>query len=249
MALEQQLRGFIAGVRHADPDQVVRRISICEIDPRKYSALVRAARDVAAKVQDTDLALLIDEVDAAATAPRKKPARATPSSRTVAPGDPAYLLVSMTPAGRNTYECRSSLLTAGAKAAVLSGAVTLHRADLLQHIEPLETGAATTRDLARIGTALARTLLPTTVRQGLETMLARPLVILHDREASRVPWEVLRVGTTHPALGAGPQSSLRERRALRCAVARRPRGVRSFARAADRRSDPGLPGAAAEARR
>ena len=51
----------------------------------------------------------------------------------------------------------SSLLTAGAKAAVLSGAVTLNRADLLQHIEPLETGAATTRDLARIGTALART--------------------------------------------------------------------------------------------
>jgi hypothetical protein len=47
------------------------------------------------------------------------------------------------------------------------------------------------------------TLLPTTVREGLETMLARPLVIVHDREASRVPWEVLRVGTTHPALGAG----------------------------------------------
>jgi hypothetical protein len=203
MALEQLLRGFIAGVRHADPDEVVRRISICEIDRRKYAALVRAARDVAAKAQDTDLALLIDEVDATATAPRQKPARTTPSSRSEAPGDPAYLLVSMTAAGRSTYECRSSLLTAGAKAAVLSGAVTLNRADLLQHIEPLETGAATTRDLARIGTALARTLLPTTVRQGLETMLARPLVIVHDREASRVPWEVLRVGGTHPALGAG----------------------------------------------
>jgi len=203
MALEQQLRGFIAGVQHADPDEVVRRISICEIDPRKYAALVRAARDVAAKAQDTDLALLIDEVDATATAPRQKPARTTPSSRVAAPGDPAYLLVSMTAAGRSTYECRSSLLTAGAKAAVLSGAVTLNRADLLQHIEPLETGAATTRDLAHIGTALARTLLPATVRQGLETMLARPLVIVHDREASRVPWEVLRVGTTHPALGAG----------------------------------------------
>ena len=219
MALEQQLRGFIAGVRHgrgkwidgrfiagvrhADPDEVVRRISICEIDPRKYAALVRAARDVAAKVQDTDLALLVDEVDASATAPRKKPARTTPSSRIAAPGDPAYLLVSMTAAGRSAYECRSSLLTAGAKAAVLSGAVTLNRADLLQHIEPLETGAATTRDLARIGTALARTLLPATVREGLEAMLARPLVIVHDREASRVPWEVLRVGTTHPALGAG----------------------------------------------
>ncbi|MBK7904186.1 MAG: hypothetical protein IPJ97_15520 [Proteobacteria bacterium] len=242
MALEQQLRGFIAGVQHADPDEVVRRISICEIDARKYASLVRASRDVAAKLQSADLALLVDEFDASATVPRKKPARTTPSSRNAAPGDPTYLLVSMTAAGRGTYECRSSLLTAGAKAAVLSGAVTLHRADLLQHIEPLETGAATTRDLARIGTALARTLLPATVREGLEAMHARPLVIVHDREASRVPWEVLRVGTTHPALGAGLQSSLCERHALSCAVARRPRSVRSVARPADRRSDPGPAG-------
>lgn len=202
-ALEQQLRGFIAGVQHADPDGVVRRISICETDARKYAALVRSARDVAPKLQDTDVALLVDEVDAPVTAPRQKPARTTPSSHVAASRDPAYLLVSMTVVGRSAYQCRSSLLTAGAKAAVLSGAVTVNRADLLQQIEPLETGAATTRDLARIGTALTRTLLPTTVRQGLETMLARPLVILHDREASRVPWEVLRVGTTHPALGAG----------------------------------------------
>ena len=137
MALEQQLRGFVAGVEHADPEEVVRRISICEIDSRKYAALVRAAREVAARVQDTGLALLIDEVDAAATAPRQRPARTTPSARNVVAGDPAYLLVSMTAAGRGAYECRSSLLTAGAKAAVLSGAVTLHRADLLQHIEPV----------------------------------------------------------------------------------------------------------------
>jgi CHAT domain-containing protein len=109
----------------------------------------------------------------------------------------------MTAAGRNASDCRSSLLTAGAKAAVLSGAVRLNRADLLRHIEPLETGAATTRDLASIGTALARTLLPASVREGLEAMHARPLVIVHDREASRIPWEVLRVGATHPALGAG----------------------------------------------
>jgi hypothetical protein len=203
MALEQVLRGFIAGVEHADPDAVVRRISICEIDARKYAALVRAARNVAAKLQQADLALLVDEVDASASVPPAKPARTTPSSRSAAPRDPAYLLVSMTTAGRSGYECRSSLLTAGAKAAVLSGTITLSRADLLQHIEPLETGAATTRDLARIGTALARTLLSTSVREGLEAMVARPLVIVHDREASRVPWEVLRVGTTHPALGAG----------------------------------------------
>jgi hypothetical protein len=202
MALEQQLRGFVAGVQHADPDHVVRRISICEIDARKYVALVRAARDVAAKMQDADITLLVDEVDAPDVV-LQTPARARPSARDAAARDPAYLLVAMTATGRSGYECRASLLTAGAKAAVLSGSVTLNRADLLQHIEPLETGAATTRDLARIGTALARTLLPTTVREGLEAMHARPLVIVHDREASRVPWEVLRIGSTHPALGAG----------------------------------------------
>jgi len=202
-ALEQQLRGFIAGVRHADPDEVVRRISICEIDARKYAALVRAARGIAAKMQDADLALLVDEVEAPAAAPRQKPGRGTLSERRATPGDPAYLLVAMTATGRSAYECRSSLLTAGAKAAVLSGSVKLDRAGLLQHVEPLETGAATMRDLARIGTALATTLLPATVRAGLEAMRARPLVIVHDREASRVPWEALRIGTTHPALGGG----------------------------------------------
>ena len=206
MALEQQLRGFIAGVQHADPGRVVRRISICEIDARKYAALVRAARDVAAKVQDAAITLLVDEVDGLAAGPEVapgRPARTQPSSRAAASRDPAYLLVAMAATGRGEYECRSSLLTAGAKAAVLSGAVRISRADLLQHIEPLETGAATTRDVARIGTALARTLLPATVREGLEAMHARPLVVVHDREASRVPWEVLRIGTTHPALGAG----------------------------------------------
>jgi CHAT domain-containing protein len=87
--------------------------------------------------------------------------------------------------------------------AVLSGTVALRRADLLQQVEPLEAGARSHRDLARIGTALARLLLPASVREGLESMQSRPLVVVHDREASRVPWEVLRIGTSHPALAGG----------------------------------------------
>ena len=34
-------------------------------------------------------------------------------------------------------------------------------------------------------------------------MRSHPLVVLHDRDASRVPWEVLRIGQGHPALLAG----------------------------------------------
>ena len=62
MALEQQLRGFIAGVQHADPDRVVRRISICEIDARKYAALVRAARTLPRSCRTRTISLLVDEV-------------------------------------------------------------------------------------------------------------------------------------------------------------------------------------------
>jgi CHAT domain-containing protein len=148
--------------------------------------------------------------------------------------------------GRSELECRSSLLTAGAKAAVLSGAVTLRRADLLQQIEPLEAGAVGHRDLARIGTTLARTLLPATVREGLESMQSRPLVIVHDREASRVPWEVLRVGSTHPAL-AGGLSRRYTSDALSVARWREDRGTADTLRVlliVDPTQD--LPGAAAE---
>jgi hypothetical protein len=57
--------------------------------------------------------------------------------------------------------------------------------------------------MARFGTALARLLLPASVRDGLETMQRRPLVVVHDAEGSRIPWETLRIGGAHPALEGG----------------------------------------------
>jgi CHAT domain-containing protein len=57
--------------------------------------------------------------------------------------------------------------------------------------------------MARFGTELARLLLPASVRDGLETMKSRPLVVVHDGEGSRVPWEALRIGDVHPALEGG----------------------------------------------
>jgi CHAT domain-containing protein len=50
---------------------------------------------------------------------------------------------------------------------------------------------------------LARLLLTSSVREGLEAMAARPVVVVHDREASRIPWETLHVGGAHPALTQG----------------------------------------------
>ena len=244
LALEQQLRGFIAGIQHADPGRVVRRITLCEIDARKFQSMARAARRLAADWRDPGLALVIDEAEGAAgTAPRESPR----PRRAVARHDPVYLVLSMTESGRGRYACRSALLTAGAKAAVLAGTTDFTRAELLRQLEPLESGAATARDLVRIGSGFARLLLPATVREGLESMHGRPLVVVHDREASRIPWEVLHVGDAHPALGAG----LSRRYAsdtLTVARWREDRGAAATVRVllvADPTRD--LPGAAAEA--
>jgi CHAT domain-containing protein len=79
----------------------------------------------------------------------------------------------------------------------------LSRVELQRQLAPLETGKAGPRDLARIGEGLARSLLAPAVREGLDSVRGRALVVVHDREASRVPWEVLRIGDTHPALAGG----------------------------------------------
>lgn len=202
LAVENQLRGILDGLRHADPGRVIRRITVCEVDRHKYRALVREVRRLAVELAGDDLQVVVDEAAPARPAERPTTGRGVPA---VAPrrNDPAYLLVGLETHGRAGYACRTALLTAGAKAAVLAGTTTFRRAELLRQLAPLEQGTATARDLADIGTGLARTLLAPTVRAGLATMLTRPLVVVHDRDASRVPWEVLRIDDTHPALGAG----------------------------------------------
>ncbi len=105
--------------------------------------------------------------------------------------------------GRSDYQCSSSLLTAGAKAAVLGGRVTVGRSALRSLLSQAGPDSLTARGLARYGEELAKLLLAGSVRDGLEAMTRRPLVIVHDREASRVPWETLRVAGVHPALEGG----------------------------------------------
>lgn len=199
-ALEQQLRGIFDGLRRADADGAIRRLTICEIDPRRYATLQRALPAVVARLAGDDFAVVVDEAAAveAASAPGARPAR-----RTTGGGDPAYLLVTLLEQGRSRYECRSSLLTAGAKAAVLTGSVQVSRSELRATLGQTGAGTLSYRELARYGAALAGLLLAPRVVEGLASMSRRPLVVVHDREASRIPWEVLHVGDVHPALGHG----------------------------------------------
>lgn len=201
-ALEQQLAGFVAALESADTAQVVRRITICEIDRRKYATLRRAATRAAERLSGPGLRIVVDEGEAtrAAARPSRRRATATPAA---VPPDPAYLVVTLLERNRREYECRASLLTAGPKAAVLSGALRVNRKALRAQLATAESGRLEPRGMARYGTALGKLLLPPSVLQGLAAMHARPLVVVHDGEGSRIPWETLHVGDGHPALAGG----------------------------------------------
>ena len=132
VAVEQQLDGFVAGLHNSDPDGVVRRITLCEIDGRKYASLRRAARLFAARAIGDDLEVVVDE--ASVPADDRSAALARAARAAAQRADPAYLLVNLLDHGRSDHECRSSLLTAGAKAACSSSAVRLPRNRLSAHL-------------------------------------------------------------------------------------------------------------------
>jgi CHAT domain-containing protein len=200
-ALEQQLGGFAAALGGADDGRVVRRITLCEIDTRKYASLRRAAVAVAARLSGPELRIVVDESDAGHGAARES--AAMPARARSLRADPAYLVITLLDHGRAEHECHSALLTAGAKAAVLGGRVILSHRTLRAQLARAESGQLEPRDMAHFGDALARLLLPEPVRDGLATMRRRPLVVVHDGEGSRIPWETLRVGDVHPALAGG----------------------------------------------
>ena len=196
-ALDGQLRGYLAGLRRADPARVVRRITICELDARKFASLRAAMTRLAPQLGADDFELVVDEED---THP---PRRTAPSRVSRAPPDPVYLLVNLAEDGRNMLLCRASLLTAGSKAAVLSGSVPVEKTGLHEQITRIERSGLAPRELTRSGERLARTLLAASVREGLAGMAAHALVVVHDREASRVPWEAMRIDSGWPALEQG----------------------------------------------
>ena len=68
-AVEHQLHGLMQGLRHADPDGVIRRVTLCEIDARKFAALVRAVKRLAPALAGDDFAMVIDETAAAPVTP------------------------------------------------------------------------------------------------------------------------------------------------------------------------------------
>jgi len=198
-ALCNLLTGFIRGLQDADRDHHFRSITLCEMNSERYLAIKQELFRLASTSLFDDVEVTFEEIS-------------VPQPATPAPGmpryladvaSPAYLIVREEADGADALELRSSVLTAGSKATVVTSAVTVAKRKLDAFLRRIETRNFNFAGLDDYGEGLAAVLLSEEVRAVLASMNGRRLVVVHDARSSRIPWETLRLHGHSPALEAG----------------------------------------------
>ncbi|MGH7947210.1 MAG: M17 family peptidase N-terminal domain-containing protein, partial [Opitutaceae bacterium] len=199
-ALEALLSGFFVGLNDADENQSFRAITFCEMDAARYallrsSLLQLSTMDVCDGTEFTFIDL-----------PPPPPEPVSASRMRLAPALPpsVYLHVRGERDGANgPLTLEASLLTSGPKATVLPGRIVVSEPKLHAQLNLIETQRFRHALLPQFGRDLAALVLPDSIATALKKYLDHHLVIVHDAEASRIPWEVLCLDGEFPALKGG----------------------------------------------
>ncbi len=205
--LYNQLAGYFRGLFDADDSDVMRRITLCERDADRYLEMKEEVYRLASTDLFADMRVTFDEMtlpEPRVVSPRGR--RAQIISATQA----AYLFVTTDhcPEGPGDLRperlaIRSSVLTAGDKAAVITGTREVDRSDLDRKLGQIEASSFTFGRLARFGQQVADLVLDPGVAKALLAMRKHHLIVVHDALASRIPWETLCIEGWFPAAEAG----------------------------------------------
>jgi pimeloyl-ACP methyl ester carboxylesterase len=194
-ALEALLKGFFRGLDDADPGNCFRGITFCELDETRYNTLKWALYRLASSTLFDSIEVTLSELSLPPmpAARRDDPPQTPPS---------IYLNVrTVRLGGELAFE--SSLLTTGAKATVLSGLIKVRQEQLRQHLQQIESSSFNHKTLAAFGAELARIVLDDAIIAGLEGCPNSHVIVVHDAEASRIPWETICLEGRFPALASG----------------------------------------------
>jgi hypothetical protein len=193
--LQVLLRGLFKGLKDADRMQAFRSVTICEVDQGRYEAVKWALYHLCSTALCEDVEVTLSEV-------RLPPAPVARRGAVSALPPSMYLTVRSSQEG-SKVRFESSLLTAGAKATVLSGEVTVPEASLRESLARIESDGFSHASLPAFGRELAKLVLDGAVLAGLEGCAGIHLVVVHDAEASRIPWETICIAGKFPALTGG----------------------------------------------
>src|SRR5690606_28670700 len=148
-----------------------------------------------------DVEITFDEV----VLPSPMVAADTGRTRVLPRTQPVYLIVRRERGGEKEFGVRSSLLTAGRKATIVTGM----RSVKITEFERVRSALVDdeTPDFAVAGAEMANMILAPEVAQVMPQFTGSHLVIVHDSYLSRVPWETLSIGDSGnafmPAAGTG----------------------------------------------
>ena len=195
------LRGFLRGLLDADRAHNFRGITVCEIDDARYQALKWVLYRLSSTPLFEDVELTLDEIDLPPAAVTAAPTIARAATLGAVPT--IYLQVRSEKLPRKRWRFCSSVLTSGAKATVISGEIETADAALSEHLQSIERDSFSHTALPKFGSALADLVLPTDVISALKGSPGQHLVVVHDADASRIPWETLHFDGRAPALDRG----------------------------------------------
>jgi hypothetical protein len=199
-ALQHLMTGFFRGLRDADHDHHFRRIVVCERDAERYVQLKEELYRLSSTALCHDVEITFDEV----TLPPPLEAPPVARRRTAGRDDPVYLIVRRESPVRNgaqdsSFDVRSAVLTAGAKATVVTGLKSV-AADKFRALRD-RIVKSEKLDFGELGTDLSDLLLSDEVRTvmssqrkpvpGTEEATSPHLIIVHDAQMSQVPWETM----------------------------------------------------------
>jgi hypothetical protein len=193
--LESLLRGFFRGLEDADRDQQFRAVTFCEVDDNRFETLKWALYRLSSTPLFQDVEMTLTEL-------RLPPAPVT--RRDAGTGLPPLIYLNVRGLRENgALTVESAILTTGYKATVMSGLVRLQEKQLTQHLQIIERESFNYKALNSFGEKLADLLLDKAITAGLRGCMGNHLVVVHDAEASRIPWETLCIDGKFPALEGG----------------------------------------------
>ena len=198
-SLEYQLRGYFRGMADADPDRLLRRITFCALDERKYGEM----RDALLALSNTPLFDGVDATVLEITLPDVAIEEPAVAARAARRPQPAYLLINQRVEDNKRFSLHASVLTANDKAAIISAEKRLNRSTIDAQLRAIEDTSFTFRGMPRFGERLGSLLLDERILEALGKMKGNHLVVVHDAPGSQYPWETLCVDGWFPAGGAG----------------------------------------------
>ncbi len=195
--LTSLVQGFVSGLRDADPGDRARRVILCENDPDRYTEVVDIVHAYARTASFDDIGLTIYE---------RPPQPAGRARRTAASAvsdfrSRIFLQVQHQP-GEDEDKVDSILLTPGGKATAIPSSRPFDPAERDELLGPV---GSRTFDVEEFGEELAEFALSEEFIEILSGPVAdgQHLVVVHDAESSKLPWETLLCGERTLALDGG----------------------------------------------